>query len=264
MNKKCWRNKTAFLRFLQLRQNSELYKYIILSKKVEQIAADPDPWEEDNYPNNNISEVISEANNLYKQAYSPICKIAHCLSALPGCTAYNYQPEQVSRVYDSLIDTVKTRSWIKTASLYQKTLGVPGCTQGTIGYRKYSIKVIITRTICLLRFETSQADSTLFLARNEHEKNVIQAMKAFNYPGRSLSILKRIYGSEPGYKELPFLLAREVNKVEDWLLTSKVTDFGMPAVYLDSVGFNDNYAYLDNAALNYKNDKIYARELCGL
>jgi hypothetical protein len=32
-------------------------------------------------------------------------------------------------------------------------------------------------------------------------------------------------------------------------------------VYLDSDGYNINYAYLDNAALNYKNDKIYAKEL---
>jgi hypothetical protein len=249
----------GFLRFLQLPQNSELYKYIILSKKVEQIAANPDPWEEDNFPNNNISEVIREAHNLYKQVHSPFLKLRIAFQ-LTRLYAYNVQPKQVSSVYDALIEPVQTNSWIKTAALYQKTFHT------TTHLSNYWLSKVFDkgnyhRTVCLVRFVTSQADSTLYLARNAHEKNVILAMKAFNYPGRSLHMLKRIYESEPGYKELPFLLLREVNKVEDWLVTHKVTDFGMPAVYLNSDGYSSNYDYLDNAALNYKNDKMYAKEL---
>lgn len=253
-------NENGFLRTLQLPQNSELYRYLILSKKVEQISGNPDPWEEDGFPNNNNSEVIAEAHNLYKQTQSPFVKlrIAYQLTRL---YAYNFQPEQVSRIYDQFIDTVKTNSWIKTAALYQKTFGVPTLE------RNYWLSKVFDRgnyhkTNCLVRFTVNQYDSTLLLAKNEHEKNVILAMKAFNYPGRSLHILKGIYASEPGYKELSFLLLREVNKVEDWLVTNNVTDFGWPAVYLDtSDTYSDNYAYLDNAALNYKNDKIYAKEL---
>jgi len=250
----------GFLRFLQLPQNRELYRYLILSKKVEQIGGNPDPWEEDNFPNNDFTAVIAEAHNLYKQTRSPFVKlrIAYQLTRL---YAYNLQPEQVSRVYDLYIDPVKTNSWIKTAALYQKTFGIPTLE------RNYWLSKVFDRgnyhkTNCLVRFTVSQYDSTLLLARNEHEKNVILAMKAFNYPGRSLHILKGIYAVEPAYKELPFLLLREVNKVEDWLVTNKVTDFGMPAVYLDTINnYSDNYAYLDNAALNYKNDKMYAKEL---
>jgi len=251
--------ENSFLRFLQLPQNSELYKYLILSKKVEQIAFNPDPWEEDKWPNNNISEVIREAHNLYRQTRSPFVKlrIAYQLTRL---YAYNSQPTQVSSIYDSLVEPVNTNSWIKTAALYQKSFGA------TPLLRNYWLSKVFDKgnyhkTICLIRFATSLTDSTLLLARNVHEKNVILAMQAFNYPGRSLHILKRIYSSEPDYKELPFLLLREVNKIEDWLVTSKVTGFGVPAVYLDSDGYDRNFTYEHNAALNYKNDKIYAREL---
>ncbi len=55
-------------------------------------------------------------------------------------------------------------------------------------------------------------------------------MKAFNYPGRSLSVIQKIYEAEPGYREIPFLLLREINKTEDWLVTGQVTGF-KPAVY---------------------------------
>lgn len=251
----------SFLRYLQLPQNSEYLKYIILSKKVEQIAGNPDPWEEGVFPDNNIGEVIKEAHNLYDQVHTPFVKL-RIACQLTRLYSYNSQFERGSRLYDSLIDPIKTGSWIKTAALYQKTFG------GSLPERNYWLSKVFDKgnyhkTKCLVRFASAATDSTLLLARNSHEKNVLLAMKAFNYPGRSLHLLKRIYGAEPGYKELPFLLLREVNKVEDWLLTNKVTGFGMPAVYHDSDGYNYNYSYLDNAALNYKNDKIYANELYG-
>jgi hypothetical protein len=251
----------SFMRFLQLKQNSEYLRYIILSKKVEQIAANPDPWEEDIYPDNNISGMIGEARRFYDQARLPFVKLRIAYQLTRLC-AYNSQFGQAGNIYDSLIGPVKTGSWIKTAALYQKTFN------GTLPERNYRLSKVFDKgnyhkTKCLIRFASGAVDSTLLLARNEHEKNVIQAMKAFNYPGRSLHILKSIYASEPGYKELPFLLLREVNKVEDWLLTNKVTGFGMPAVHHDDDGYNYNYSYLDNAALIYKNDRVYANELYG-
>lgn len=250
----------SFMRFLLLKQNSEYLKYIILSKKVEQVAGNPDPWEENIFPENSINEVIKEARHLYGQVHLPFVKlrIAYQLTRL---YAYNHQYKQVSGVYDSLIDPVKTGSWIKTAALYQKTFG------GSLPERNYWLSKVFDKgnyhkTQCLIRFASACADGTLLQARNEHEKSVILAMNAFNYPGRSLHILKRIYAAEPDYKELPFLILREVNKIEDWLLTNKVTGFGMPAVYYDDDDdYNSNYSYLDKAALNYKNDKMYANEL---
>lgn len=254
-------NNNSFMRFLQLKQNSEYLRYITISKKVEQIAANPDPWEENIFPDNYIGAIINEAHALYDQAGDPFVKL-RIACQLTRLYTYNSQFEKAHRVYDSLVDPVKTGSWIKTAALYQKTFA------GTLPERNYWLSKVFDKgnyhkTKCLVRFASDAVDNTLLLARNEHEKNVILAMKAFNYPGRSLDILKRIYASEPGYKELPFLLLREVNKVEDWLLTSKVTGFGMPAVHHDDDGYNYNYSYLANAALIYKNDRVYANELYG-
>jgi hypothetical protein len=56
-------------------------------------------------------------------------------------------------------------------------------------------------------------------------------MRDLQHPGRALEDLERIAAWDPGNKHLPLLLTREVNKLEDWLLTPNVTDFP-PAIRL--------------------------------
>ena len=247
----------SFMRYLMKPQNRELFRYVTISKKVEQIAANPDPWEEDYFPNNNISQVIEEAEALYAQTHAQFIKLRTAFQ-LMRLYARNGRQEYANEIYDRWIEPVKTKSWIKTAALYEKAINANGFERDYLlskvfdkgGYRK---------TYCLTRFNTEWLDSTLLLARNNHERNVLKAMKVFKYPGRSLHIMKGIYRSEPAYKELPFLLLREINKVEDWLVTSRVTGFGMPAVY--GTGYFDNYSYHENVTGNYKKDKAYAKEL---
>jgi hypothetical protein len=81
-------------------------------------------------------------------------------------------------------------------------------------------------------------------------------MAVFKYPGRCLARLKNIYRAEPGYKDLPFLLLREINKIEDWLVTTRVTYFNEPAVHNETWNWNDDADY---SSSNYERDKIYAR-----
>src|SRR4030095_7132253 len=105
---------------------------------------------------------------------------------------------EVNRVYDACIEPVKTNSWIKTAALYQMAMSAHG------EKRNYLLSKVFdaggyNRTHCLVKFISPWVDSTLLLAKNNHERNVLMAMKAFNYPGRTLYLIKRIYTSEPGY-----------------------------------------------------------------
>lgn len=249
--------ENSFVRFLLHPQNNELYRYITLSKKVEQIAAHPDPWEEDEFPYNNISDVIKETLTFYTKTHNPFIKLRLAYQ-LMRLYARNAEFDKIPPVYDNWVAQVKTTSWVKSAALYEKAIHADGLS------RNYLLSKVFDRgdyhqQFCLRFINTAKTDSTLLLAQNQHERNVILAMKVFNYAGRSLPAIKSIYRSEPGYKELSFLLLREINKVEDWLVTAKLTAFGKPAYYGDD-GWDD-YSYPDSAAANYKKDKQYAREL---
>jgi hypothetical protein len=69
------------------------------------------------------------------------------------------------------------------------------------------------------------------LAKHDTHRATLLVMRDLQHPGRALEDLERIAAWDPGNRHLPLLLTREVNKLEDWLLTPNVTDFP-PAIRL--------------------------------
>ena len=218
----------GFMRYLLRKENSETYHYMQLSKKVEEIAANPDPWDEGPVQKANVSRLIAEAQSLYHTAPSPFIKMrtAFQLMRLYG---FNGEAASLCRVYDDRIGPVASNSWIKSAALYLKA------TRGGVADADRLLAQVFdrgdyNRSYCLIRLRSVRVDSLASVSKDAHERTVLRAMKVFNYPGRSLPAIQKIYASEPGYREIPFLLLREINKTEDWLLTNRVTGF-KPAVY---------------------------------
>jgi hypothetical protein len=240
----------SFMRYLL--KNSESYRYIQLSKKVEAIAANPDPWDEGAGPNTNV---IQEAKTLEQQTTSSFIKMR---TAFQLMRLYNYseEPGQLCNVYDSCIAPVPSNSWIKSAGLYLKAI------RGRVPESDRLLAQVFdkgdyNRSYCLIYVCTAKVDSLVAASSNTHERTVLRAMQVFNSPGRSLSAIKKIYAAEPYYKEIPFLLLREINKVEDWLLTNQLTDF-KPAVYNGNYNWRYDYKYTE---ANLIADKAYAVEL---
>jgi hypothetical protein len=245
------------LRFAKQAANYDLYHYLVLSKKVEQIATNQDPWEENAYPATAISEVIKNAVVLYAKTTNSFIKLRTAFQ-LVRLYSFNGQAALVNNTYDQYIAPVKTRSWVQAAALFQKAMNTKGFKRDYL-FSKVFDRAGYNRTSCLVYFHSDSLQNILPYARNPHERNVLLSMKVFNHPGRSLRYIQQVYASEPTYKELPFLLLREINKVEDWLITNKVTGFGYPAVYWGSSW--DNYKYADHAIANYKRDQAYAHEV---
>jgi hypothetical protein len=70
--------------------------------------------------------------------------------------------------------------------------------------------------------DPSLLEPTLALAQNQPERLAVRAMYALQEPWRSLGSIRFFLESAPDSRFLPLLLAREVNKIEDWLLTPMV------------------------------------------
>ncbi len=80
-------------------------------------------------------------------------------------------------------------------------------------------------------FNSDEATFTagLKLAKTAHEKAVMWVMRVINNPGPVLNSLKTIYALDPKSSYMTFLLAREINKLEDWICTPAFTAYS-PAV----------------------------------
>ncbi|MFP9100764.1 hypothetical protein ACLI09_17070 [Flavobacterium sp. RHBU_24] len=69
-------------------------------------------------------------------------------------------------------------------------------------------------------------EQTLQLAKNDHERAVILSIAAMRNPGPALDELKQVYELDNSGTYLKLLIGREINKLEDWLLFSKIGDNG--------------------------------------
>ncbi|MBO9635524.1 MAG: hypothetical protein J7578_20640 [Chitinophagaceae bacterium] len=249
----------SFMRALLKPQNHQLYQYMTISKRLERIAAQTDPWEEDEFPVTGVQALIDSTRALYHASRSKFLK-QRTAYQLIRLSFFNKQPEKMDSVYNAVFAKSNTNTWVKSAALYQIAFSSTGPKRDYL-FSKVFDRGDYNRTACLIHFNSPRLDSILPFAKTLHERNVLLAMKTFNYPGRSIQLLKKIYRSEPTYKDLPFLLLREINKVEDWLMTPKLTEFKEPAVYQSER--EESGSYLDNARINYRNDKLYARQLYG-
>lgn len=245
-------NTNSFAALLKQPQNRPYLRYMKLAKKVEAYAVNPDPWREDRFPDATLDRLIEEANKLYATTSNkPIrLRIAYQLMRMHG---YNAEPTLVNKTWYEKVASVKTNSYIKYAALYERAIHA----DGPENYYLLSLvfdQSTFNRQHCLTRFGSPSLKEILPLATSDHERTVLYAMRAFRDRGRTLHAIKLIYSREPDYKELSFLLLREINKTEDWLLTNKVTGFE-PAMYSRFIADDEDIAG------NLKRDIAYTRHL---
>lgn len=107
---------------------------------------------------------------------------------------------------------------------------------------------------CHQCFHTDEATFTagLKLAKTSHEKAVMWVMRTINYPGPCLNQLKTITQLEPKSDYLPFLIAREMNKLEDWICTPVFS------LYTPSLSPQWNMSLAKN--VNQQHDQAYLQD----
>jgi hypothetical protein len=240
--------KNSFIKYLQQPANRELLAYMDLCKRTEVMATDPDPWEEKPANDPKVAAILHLADSLHNKGKSAFVQLRSAFQMM-RLHRYDRHREAVLKTYDSLIAPIKTNSYIKTAALYEKALYVPRPERDLLyakifeqGYR---------RKYCIAYMKSDSVYATLKLARTSGERSALLTMAALNRHDRCLRQIREIYAADPSWKELPFLLIREINKTEDWLLTGKVTEY--PSVL--------RYRYDPVDESNYRHDLQYAKEL---
>lgn len=241
------RKNNSFLAHLSRPGNEALYRYLVLCKKAEALTTHPDAWEERPAADPLIGEIIKSADSLYSNCKSEFVRLRSAYQ-LVRMYRYSQQHREAIKIYDSLVAPIKTNSWIKSAALYEKAGLMNGAERDYLFSKVFDMGY--RRGYCAFYFRADSLQKILPYARNNHERVVLNALKTLNYRGRSMQQIMRIYSMEPGYDQLPFLLIREINKIEDWLVTSRVTTYG--SALKEAYNYSDDY--------NYAQDKKYAGE----
>ena len=209
----------AFIKALRQEGNEELLAYFDFAKSCESIFNEEE-WTRDDIPDLAALEragyqLLNRATNSFvrlRTAYQ-LLKVHH----------YQENPEAVEDVFNAHFKDAPSDSWIQKDSYFYLALAQ----KDEIEYNYWLTRAFLAfdgRRPYLKRLMNLSTNKGAVIQRCEEreEKAAVELINQLDNPGRSLQALKYIYRIAPNYKDFPILLAREVNKLEDWIYSSQL------------------------------------------
>lgn len=249
----------SFLRALLTKRNNEYFEYFKLAKSSERfndVSAAQDVWGLDPLGDKNTLILVNQLQSLLKATHSNFIKQR---AAYVLCRLFFYRKDlnKFNETYTQYLQDASTDSWVKPSAFYYHTI-INNKGANNDNYYKGLIKVIDhskdKRMACIKLITGDTLQNILNHLSTNHEKAVVFAAFAARYPAYSLSKIKHIYSLDPHNNLIPLLITREVNKLEDWLLTPVLTDYKTSAL-------KENWEYGEDKSFekqNIKSDRDYA------
>src|SRR3989338_8645017 len=200
-------------------------------------------------------KVIAEAKKLAEQAVDPSLKRRYAFVAI-RLAFYNADQVEVSRLYRAHFSGKEEL----TIDYWAKYYALQGMESGA--ERNFKVAQLFERIptkrrgLHVLFDQEIEREDVLRLAKTNEEKANVLFMYALRKTDRQLASIQAIYALKPKHSLLSFLIVRESNKLEDWVLSPTYTAFA-PVMRPDGV-YDPTQELIHAGVLE---DREYARKM---
>ncbi len=167
---------------------------------------------------------IEEGKHLLAKCKDPFLKQRYAFQIV-RTSFYNLDSISLIENYNQYLAPLPIQNWLRNNALLYEVEFHSG-PERNLGLAHIFDVCPDKRFRCEELFKNALFEETYQLASNKHEQALIQVMHTLQQPMEQLSSLQKIMALEPNNKFLPFLLVREINKLEDWILAQKYNGFG--------------------------------------
>jgi hypothetical protein len=216
--------KNTFMAALKQAKNANLLQYLNYAKGCENIFTQDDEWDKKiraNFIKNHIQDgktlLIANAKN---QQLSP--RIAYLLIKL---NRYDNQPKIAKALFEQYFAKKTNKNWLNAAAIYQNANLQPDSIQQNIWLAKAWDADFQNRVWLYQAFREKGLAAALKATNEPRTQAVMTLIPATRKPGPALKDLQSAYKYDPTVRDLSTLMAREVNKLENWLLSPVVYGF---------------------------------------
>lgn len=199
--------------------------FIRYAKAGEQLVNHSNPWRFVEKDVEGISTMWYAGKDLLKKARNPIlrARIAYQLVRLAF-----YAPEldlDAQAVYQENLAPLRGKSWLEPSAAFY-VAAMQETSARDMDFSQLFDRALDKRFRMVRLFNNSATEEYIARAKTDQQRATLLVMRDLQHPGRALKDLERIAAWDPGNEHLPLLLCREVNKLEDWLLTPPLTGYG--------------------------------------
>lgn len=236
----------SFLQYLLKTKDIEAVNYLKFAKNCEYF----NTWQDDPWERNENTVIVSRTKMLNKgialatSAKQLQIKKRYAFLAI-RLAFYNHDMKQINKVYGQYFSTDRSDDIVDTWALYFKAIAENNQALKNIYFANVFAKCPEKRFVSWQYFDSKVPENeVLNYAKNNTEKANVLLLYGIYNSGKNIDNLKQIYTYNPHSEGLGFLLAREINKLEDWIYTPYYTLFdpsmGSPGYGLESTSESES------------------------
>ncbi|MDU1905602.1 MAG: hypothetical protein E6772_12535 [Dysgonomonas sp.] len=243
------------------KQYKPILEYLVYAKKVEavQFTIFEDWGDVSPAVISSQDKLIEEAEIKMKQVKTEFLKERYAFQ-LVRLYWQNEMYEQASNTYDTYFKTTNPNSLMSVWSGLFKAMSLDRLNR-KLEANQFYIQVFDNcdekKNRCVELFNRDLEIPDTFTKK---EQSIGYVINSLNFPGRALDKMEKVYELDNNNQYLPFLVMREINKLEDWLISS---------VFLQTEKnpFSQAYEYYncekqdETKKKNYQTDMEYLRKL---
>lgn len=234
-------------------------RYLAFTKRTENLIYESDPWETKDFDLELIKEHINEGKKRVDEEKDLMLKQRYAYHVVV-MMRYTGEFDEAVSFYNKIFPEInsKDESVIKNWALFhiafcQEQLGSEN--DSHLNYARVFMNCHAKKSWIYSNISRESALSVLDEARNDSDKYAVYAYSEFKNPGRAYDGLKKLSVLNPNTVIFKTLMIREVNKIEDWILTRRYTEYD-PAIMHWSWGRT-------KVTENYKSDFKYLEKIIG-
>jgi hypothetical protein len=202
-------------------------EYIRYAKRCEQLVNSDDPWGFIEHDGAGIRKAWKDGEALLKAASHPQLR-ARLAFQLVRLAHHGHDPERpdldARSIYDKHLAPLRGKSWMEASAAFYLA-GMLDNPERDLAFAEIFDRATDKQFRMVQLFASAEVENYLPQAKDDKHRANLMVMRDLQHPGRALEDLERIAAWDPGNRHLPLLLTREVNKLEDWLLTPMLTEF---------------------------------------
>lgn len=248
-------SKNQFIQYLYRHKDFQTISYLLFAKEIEKLNPTADDiWEKANTVDNKLRNKKIEEGFKRIQSIDNIILKKRYYFQIFKLLSYMDEKERIIKLYDIYAKLFKTKDFLDNWVLFYRMssekdnvkmnyLAAQVFERGTDN--KFDVKWYFNRSIPMER--------VLKFAKTDEEKANIHVLYSFKKVDQNLENIQKAYQYNKNSKGLGFLLLREINKIEDWILTPTYTMY-MPSLRQDYWENSNGKRILDRAEV----DRQYA------
>jgi hypothetical protein len=241
--------------YKEIQRKPDFKRYFDIARSSEAVTSWSSAWEEDEAIKRDVdikfNETTQEVIDLLKKETNPFFQKKYAFQ-LTKLAFYSTDSILFHKVYNQYFKNVKERTVLDWWAMHYKSMVLER--ENKMDSANYLHALVFSHSSNKMfaskqYFSSKNFDAVIALAKNNEERADIYLMREVINPGRSLDGILKVYQFLPTHRHLPLLISREINKLEDWLETTK---FANSEIVTESYWGDDDEPLMQNWQRDYE------------